>query len=166
VRRKAVLAGCLSIIAEIPAAAGAQQQSRAEASKQDRQIDPEVRQFFAVYFRAVEAGDPSGILALIDQDFVIKWPVGAPVTDRERLRAALGKLQQAVRQKIEWEVLETRVHGEWAWARVAEKSIHVPKAGGEPRTLEGSHLAILRKAGGNWLLYRDYGSLNELPPMR
>jgi ketosteroid isomerase-like protein len=123
----------------------------------------DITRFFKDYFAAVEAGDPDGVLALVDADFVIKWPIGPPITDRERLRAVLAKLQESVRQSVQWEVVEARVEGEWAWARVNETATHVPKDGGNPRILEGSHLAILRKVGGRWLLHRDYGSLNQMP---
>jgi ketosteroid isomerase-like protein len=124
----------------------------------------EVRQFFSNYFKAVEAGDPDGILALIDTDFVIKWPIGAPISDRQRLRAALTSLQQRVRQAIKWEILETHVQGNWVWVRSTETPTHFPKTGGEPRTHNGSRLTILRKVGGKWLMHRDYSSPNELPP--
>ena len=126
--------------------------------------DASIRGFVADYFRAVEAGDPSGILALVDEEFVIKWPIGQPISDREVLRQALATMRQRVRQEIRWQVLEAHVHGDWAWARVAETATHHPRtAGGPTRTLDGSHLMILRKRGGRWLLHRDYGALNAMP---
>lgn len=131
-------------------------------AKQPTPADDATR-FFREWFAAVEAGDPDGILALVDADFVIKWPIGHPISDRGRLRAALAKLQETVRQSVQWEVVEVRVTGEWAWARVNETATHVPKDGGHPRILEGSHLVILRKVGGRWLLHRDYGALNQMP---
>jgi ketosteroid isomerase-like protein len=133
-----------------------------EAAK-ERAVPDGVTRFFRDYFTAVEAGDPDGILALVDSDFVIKWPIGHPISDRGKLRAALAKLQENVRQTVEWEIAEARIEGEWAWARVNETATHVPKDGSNPRILEGSHLAILRKVGGRWLLHRDYGSLNQMP---
>lgn len=126
-------------------------------------IDPDVEAFVRGYFTAVEKGDPAGILAQIDEDFVIKWPLGQPITDRAKLQQALEALRGRVRQKIRWQVLETRVQGDWAWARVSETAVHQPRAGGAPRTLEGSHLMILRKHEGRWLLHRDYGALNAMP---
>jgi uncharacterized protein (TIGR02246 family) len=129
-----------------------------------RQAPPsDLTRFFKDYFAAVEAGDPDGILALVDTDFVIKWPGGPPFTDRELLRAALAKMQQSFQQKVEWELVEARIAGEWAWARVNEKATHLPKNGGEARVLEGSHLTILRKVGGRWLMHREHGSLNQRP---
>ena len=137
-----------------------------EAAK-ERAVPDGVKRFFHDYFAAVEAGDPDGILALVDTDFVIKGPIGHPISDRGKLRAALAKLQENVRQTVEWEVAEARIEGDWAWARVDETATHVPKDGGNPRILEGSHLTILRKVGGRWLLHRDYGSLNKMPePLR
>ena len=126
-------------------------------------IPQSIKQFFQEYFRAVEVGDPAGILALIDTDFVIKWPLGQPISDREKLRAALTSLQQRIRQEIQWEILEARDLGEWAWVRSTESPTQFPKAGGAPRTLSGSRLTILRKVRGRWLMHRDYSSLNELP---
>lgn len=126
-------------------------------------VPAEIYGFFAAYFSAVEAGDPERILALIDGDFVLKWPGGPAVNDRERLRAALEGLGARVRQEIRWEVLEARVHGDWAWARVSETATHHPRAGGAARTFDGVHLSILRKSGGRWLLHRDNASLNAPP---
>jgi uncharacterized protein (TIGR02246 family) len=136
----------------------------AAPAAQPQAPDASIRSFVSDYFRAVEAGDPSGILALIDADFVIKWPVGQPISDREALRKALASLQQRVRQEVRWQVLEAHVHGNWAWARVAETAVHHPRAGGgKMRELDGSHLMILRKHRGRWLLHRDYGALNAMP---
>ena len=126
-------------------------------------VPAEIKRFFAAYFRAVEDGEPDAIMALIDTDFVIKWPVGQPISDREQLRRALASLQQHVRQKVIWRVLEARVSGSWAWVRSTETPTHYPKAGGAPRTFPGSRLSILRKVKGQWLLHRDYGSLDALP---
>jgi uncharacterized protein (TIGR02246 family) len=143
------------------AAANAAAESPAPSS---RQVPPsELTHFFKDYFAAVEAGDPDGILALVDADFVIKWPGGPPFTEREPLRAALAKMEQSFQQKVEWEVVEGRIAGEWAWVRVNEKATHIPKNGGEARVLEGSHLTILRKVGGRWLMHREHGSLNQMP---
>ena len=126
-------------------------------------VDPDIDAFVCAYFGTVEKGDPAEILAMIDQDFVMKWPVGAPISDRAQLQRALEGLRGRVQQTIRWQTLETRVQGDWAWARVAETSVHHPRAGGAARTLEGSHLMILRKHNGGWLLHRDYGSLNAMP---
>ena len=126
-------------------------------------IDPDIDAFVCGYFTAVEKGDPAGILAQIDQNFVVKWPVGQPIIDRQQLHNALATLSGTVQQKIRWKVLETHVHGDWAWARVNETSVHQPRAGGAERTLDGSHLMILRKQDGRWLLHRDYGALNAMP---
>jgi uncharacterized protein (TIGR02246 family) len=126
-------------------------------------VPTEITGFFRVWFAAVENGDPDGVLAHVDADFVIKWPHGEPMTDRERLRAALAKVQQNSRQTIQWKVLEARIEGDWAWARVNEKATHVPKSGGEPRVNDGSHLVILRKVDGRWLLHRDYSAFNQMP---
>ena len=137
--------------------------AQTQTSSTRQALPGEVTRFFHDWFAAVETGDPDRILVLVDADFVIKWPIGHPISDRERLRAALAKLQESVRQSVQWEVVQARIEGEWAWARVNETATHVPKDGGNPRILEGSHLAILRKVRGRWLLHRDYGSLNQMP---
>ena len=126
-------------------------------------VDPDIDAFVCAYFGTVEKGDPAEILAMIDQDFVMKWPVGTPIADRAQLQQALEALRRRVQQTIRWQTLETGGHGDWAWARVAETSVHRPRAGGASRTFEGSHLMILRKQDGRWLLHRDYGSLNDMP---
>jgi uncharacterized protein (TIGR02246 family) len=125
----------------------------------------EISRFFADYFRAVEAGAPEGILALIDSDFVIRWG-GRPIQDRRDLQALLERLQRSVRQEIEWDVLEGRVAGDWAWARVREKSTHHSKIGGELRVFEGTHLVILRRTDGRWRMHRNHGMLDQPPAAR
>ena len=123
----------------------------------------EVTRFFGDYFAAVEAGDVDALLALFDSDFVVQWPSSPPLSDRARLRGALVQLFQRVSQDVEWEVLEGRSTGGWAWARVREKATHTPRAGGERRVFEGVHLAVLRKVEGRWLLHRDTGALDRPP---
>ena len=126
-------------------------------------VDPDVDAFVCAYFGTVEKGDPAEILAMIDQDFVMKFPLGEPITDRAKLAQALDALRGRVQQTIRWKTVETGVHGTWAWARVTETSTHRPRAGGASRTFDGSHLMILRKDGDRWLLHRDHGSLNAMP---
>jgi hypothetical protein len=151
-----------ALAGHVPAAAAFQPVGASEVSG-SRPVPASIMRFFTDYFRAVEAGEPDGILALIDSDFVIKWPLGREITDRDKLHAVLASLQRRVRQEIRWEILEAREDGDWAWVRSVERPTHYPRAGGDPVTLEGSRLTILRKVGGRWLLHRDYGSLNELP---
>ncbi len=148
--------GAAFIVSDAPA------QMPGSATTQEA-LSSEITRFFRDWFAAVEKGDPDGILELVDVDFVIKWPLGQPISDRERLREALAKVQQNSRQTVEWAVLEERVEPDWAWARVTEKATHVPKNGGEPRVNDGSHLVILRKVDGRWLLHRDYSAFNQMP---
>lgn len=158
-----MIMACLAVAAGAQGANAAQAETHAHTHAVPAAIDPDVDAFVCGYFTAVEKGDPAGILAQIDRDFVIKWPVGQPISDRPQLEQALQALSGRVQQKIRWKVLETQVHGDWAWARVDETSVHQPRAGGAERTLDGSHLMILRKQDGRWLLHRDYGALNAMP---
>ena len=128
-----------------------------------RQAPADVTAFFRSYFAAVEAGDVEAIMAAFDTDFIVQWPSSPPISERERLRAALVGLFQRVRQDVEWEVLEAQVAGPWAWARVREKATHTTMAGCDRRVLEGVHLAILRKVDGRWRLHRDTGALDRPP---
>ncbi len=149
-------------------AAGSSAEARRARSDRSPSVAParvpaDIQSFFASYFKAVEGGDPEAILAHIDDDFVIKWPVGPAITDRMRVREALRSLQQRVRQEIRWGIDEAHVAGDWAWVRSWETPTHHPKAGGDPVTLEGSRLTILRRVNGRWLMHRDYASLNKLP---
>lgn len=119
-----------------------------------------LRRFFESYFRAVEDGAPAPILAHIDADFVLRWG-GRPIQDQPNLHAVLEGLQATVRQSVDWELLEGRVAGAWAWARVREKATHHPKAGGQPRVLEGTHLMVLRRVDGGWRIHRDHAMLDQ-----
>ncbi len=164
-RLRRTTAGLIALAAACPAFAQADPHAghTQHAPAATPAVDPDIDAFVCTYFGTVEKGDPAEILATIDQDFVMKRPTGAPITDRAQLQQALEALRGRVQQTIRWQTLETHVHGDWAWARVAETSVHKPRAGGTPRTFDGSHLMILRKDGGRWLLHRDYGALNAGP---
>jgi ketosteroid isomerase-like protein len=122
-----------------------------------------IGEFYQAWFESVEAGDAEATLSLLHRDFVIKGPLGSPVSDPKKLLDALVRMHMAVGQEIEWKLEESSVHGDWAWARVTEVATHIPKSGGAPIIYRGSHLSVLRRSQGRWKLYRDQGSLDELP---
>lgn len=144
-----VLMACRSTQSTLPA----------RAEKHDQSITD----FYRLWFSAVERGDTEGLLDLVDEEFVLKWPFTPPLSDRDLLRQRLISLNQQARQEIEWKLEDGVVHGDWAWARVSERTTHRPLAGGAARTFSGSHLSILRRRRGAWRLYRDQGSLDALP---
>lgn len=120
-------------------------------------------QFYERWFDALENGDTEASLRLLDEDFALKPPLGPPVTDANQLRTRLTALSLEVQQEIDWRIEDYGIHGGWAWARVAERAKHTPKAGGEAKVFNGSHLSILRRSDGTWRLHRDHASLNEVP---
>jgi ketosteroid isomerase-like protein len=146
-----LFSGCLN--------AGAKRMSQPQAANAEQSI---IR-FYQQWFGALEAGEPEALLALLDTDFVLKTPLGPPISDRNQLRGLLTGMTGRVRQEIDWKIEDYRLAGDWAWVRVSESAKHVPKAGGEPTVYTGSHLSILRRVSGRWLLHRDQASLNEMP---
>jgi ketosteroid isomerase-like protein len=129
----------------------------------DRKAHGIASDFYRRWFAAVESGNSDATIKLLAPGFVLKPPLGPPVSDAVAFRNALTAMHARVRQEVEWRIEDAAVHGGWAWVRITEKARHIPRAGGEPAVLTGSHLAILKRAGGEWLLHRDQMSLDALP---
>ena len=121
-----------------------------------------IRDVYARWFGAMESAHVHGLLALLDDDFVLKGPARPALSDREELRRGLEALHAAATERIDYSVDEAQVAGEWAWARVSERTAITPKNGGATLTVSGVHLAILRRdARGAWRVARDVSSLDH-----
>lgn len=131
----------------------------------DRRAEDAIRAVYARWFGAMEEGDVEGFLALLDGDFLLKSPTRPAVTDREVMRRGLEAFHAAATERVEHRVEEVQVAGDWAWARVTERTTITPKAGGVPLSVSGVHLAILRRgADGTWRVARDVSSLDQPAP--
>ena len=161
------LGGAAALILAIASAGGAQGADRripaAGAVKPADGAEAIVTDFYRAWFGAVEQGDPDATIALLAPGFVVKPPLGPPVSDAGAFRSALAALHARVRQSVAWRVEDAEVHGDWAGARISEQARHEPRGGGKARVLTGTHLVILKRIDGRWLLYRDQMSLDALP---
>ncbi len=160
----AALVLVLAVLGSSCAAMSSEHSGREPRAKEGYAAGPapaELTRFFEEYFRAVEDGAPDRILAHIDTNFVVRWG-GPPIQQANDLRALLERLRATVRQTVEWELLEGRVVGDWAWARVRERATHHPVSGGQARVLDGTHLMILRRVDGRWRMHRNHGLLDQL----
>lgn len=158
--RGAALAG-LAVMAVLAACSAGS--ARKPSLPEDGLAVSAVAEFYKQWFEALESGNAEATLRLLDQDFVLKLPIGPAITDRAVLREALKRMHRSTRQEIEWKIEDSGVHQDWAWARITETATHIPKAGGESRIYRGSHLSILRRSTTGWRLYRDQASLDEVP---
>jgi ketosteroid isomerase-like protein len=136
------------------------QAREAAADGQARRIASD---FYRRWFAAVEGGKADDTIKLLAPGFVLKPPLGPPVSDAAALRQGLSAMHQRIRQEVSWRIEDAEVHRDTAWVRITEKARHIARAGGEPAVLTGSHLAILKRVKGEWLLYRDQMSLDALP---
>lgn len=150
--RAAALASLTAILFLAPCAAGS---ATTPSMSKESVASSAIVEFYKQWFAALESGNAEATLRLLDKDFVLKPPVGPPITDRVTLRDMLEKMHGSSRQEIEWSLEDSGIHQDWAWARITEIATHLSKAGGESRIYRGSHLSILRRSTSGWRLYRD-----------
>ena len=123
-----------------------------------------IRRVYARWFRAMESADVDGLLSLLGDPFMLKMPGQPPLTDRDALRRGLEEFHAAFSEEVEHEVQALGVAGDWAWAQVHERAVLTPRAGGSPRELSGTHLAVLvRGPDGAWRIHRDVSSFDGEP---
>lgn len=129
----------------------------------DRRDDERaIREVYARWFGSMERGDVDGLLALLDDHFMLKSPSRPALADREALRRGLEALHAAATERIAYSVDEVQVVDGWAWARVSERTTIAPRDGSAPLSVSGMHLAILhRGADGAWRVARDVSSLDH-----
>jgi len=121
-----------------------------------------IHELYRRWFEAMESADVNGLLSLLADGFLLKGPAQPPVTGLATLRRALEEFHKSFNERVEYQVEEVEVAGQWAWARVSERTTLSPKGGGAQAVLSGTHLGILaRQPDGSWKVFRDISSLDH-----
>ncbi|MDJ0906898.1 MAG: SgcJ/EcaC family oxidoreductase [Woeseiaceae bacterium] len=120
----------------------------------------EIRAFFERWYGALENGDVAELLSLVTPDVIVKPPGAPPIMGIGALREALTAFLDEHSETVDFVVDEIEVSGSLAFARISECANILPKSEPEGFSVDGMHLAILRRQpDGGWLLTRDVSSL-------
>jgi uncharacterized protein (TIGR02246 family) len=130
-----------------------------DMSQADRQA---IADLYRAWYDALAAGDTEAQLERVTDDIVLKGPGAPPVEGKTALRRVLREFHGRFAETVEFEVLETGICGEWAFARIAETARIRPREGGREIEISGQHLSILRRGeDGTWRVARDVASLDR-----
>ncbi len=117
------------------------------------------------WMKAMLAQDASAVAALYAQDAVMYPPDAMEVRGRDAIRTEYENLLQTFRVQ-EANVTQTHyeTHGDtgMGWGRFTLTL--VPKAAGQPTTMEGRFTEVSRKIGGKWYYAVDHASAPLPPP--
>lgn len=119
-----------------------------------------ISELFALWFRAMEAGDINSCLELVTDDVVSKPPMGPATNGRNALRRRLQAFHEHAAEQVDHEIIEVQVSGDLAYAWGAERANVQPFDRSEVSIARGVHLAVLRRQpDGTWRIAREIASL-------
>ena len=128
---------------------------RADATGDDRAI----RKVIESWYRAIEAGDVTGLMSLVTRDVIVKPPGSTPIEGEKALEQALSDFLQTHTETVDYEVEEVEISGRLAFARISEGATILPTSGAEAFGVSGMHVTVLRREPeGEWLIARDISS--------
>jgi uncharacterized protein (TIGR02246 family) len=114
-----------------------------------------VRALIETWMTASRSGDTQTVLSLMADDVVFMTPGREPFGKDAFAAASRGMADAGLRLDGRTEVIELRVLGAWAYARVRIE-MTMTRQGEAPLHRRGYTLTILRKdPDGRWLLARD-----------
>jgi uncharacterized protein (TIGR02246 family) len=114
-----------------------------------------VRALIETWMTASRSGDTPTVLSLMADDVVFMTPGREPFGKEAFAAASRGMTEADVRLDGRTEMVELRVLGAWAYARVRIE-VTMTRPGAAPVHRQGYTLTILRKEpDGRWLLARD-----------
>jgi uncharacterized protein (TIGR02246 family) len=129
-----------------------------------RAADSGSAQLDAAWTKAMLANDAAALGALYASDAVMYPPGAMEQKGRDAIRKGYEDMlagMRVVAAEIKPEKYETHGDTSLGWGLWTVKM--VPKAGGDPVTLEGRFLEVARKIGGKWYYVADHAS-SPLPP--
>jgi len=123
-----------------------------------------INELWNQYASAVTAGDLDLWISLWTDNGIQMAPDAAAVIGKEQIRAKYESIFPQFIFKMAITNKETRVAGDWAYARGTYTLSMTPKAGGETINIDGKFLTILkRQVDGSWKIFRDCFNSN-VPP--
>jgi uncharacterized protein (TIGR02246 family) len=128
----------------------------------DSQADSDLaklREFWELWFRAVEAGDVAALRLLVTEDIVFVQPDATEARGKDAFCQQLEAFFESYREELTYVIDDIQVANDWAIARVTETTLLISRKEGEEFRFVGKHLAVLRReASGRWKLARDLGN--------
>ena len=122
--------------------------------------DLAIRTLFERWYRAMEDGNVADLLSLVTPDVILHAPGSPPISDIAALGRALTAFLERHSEAVDYEVMEVEVSGQLAFARVSESARIQSKSSSQSISINGMHLAVLRRQpDGGWLLARDFSTL-------
>jgi uncharacterized protein (TIGR02246 family) len=118
-----------------------------------------IRNLIVTWLAASKSGEMKTVLSLMANDVVFLVPGQAPM----RGKSAFAATQDALREfdlDATSEVQEIKVFGESAYCWTKLTIVVTPRKGGAAIKRSGNTLSILKKQGGEWLLFRDANMLS------
>lgn len=116
-----------------------------------------IRGLLEAWWRATEAGDVDGVLALMADDVVFLTPGGEPFGKAEFEN---GMRSRSFQVEGGSDIEELQVAGTWAWMRT-HINVTMTPPDGPPLHRAGYTLTILRKEpDGRWVVARDANLLS------
>jgi len=114
-----------------------------------------VRQVASGIIASDNARDLAGVLAAYAEDAVLLPPGEEPMRGKAAIKPRYEALFERFSPEIVGEIEELHVGGDWAFVLGRNRGRLVPRAGGEPRTLNDVYVMVLRReAGAIWHIAR------------
>jgi uncharacterized protein (TIGR02246 family) len=140
---------------------GCQQPGEEVAEEVERAVDVEtditaINELWNQYASAVTTGDLDLWISLWADNGIQMAPGAPAVIGKEQIWTKYESIFPQFSSKMTIKNEETRVAGDWAYARGTYTLSMTPKAGGETVFIDGKFLTILkRQVNGSWKIFRD-----------
>jgi len=115
-----------------------------------------------LYVKAHDAGDVDQLITLFTDDAVVAPADDATLEGKDDIADYFADVFDQTPSTIELDVLETEVHGEWAFERIDATLTMTHSATGEEMEIWSRYLWILRRQpGGEWKIARLLANIDE-----
>lgn len=115
-----------------------------------------IARFNERYLQAINDEDIEALSELTTEGHILTPPSGRPIVGKAENDAVNGRSFAQYEVQERWMPDETQVGGDLAFQRGRYDLVTTPKAGGEPRAINGYFLRIYqRQPNGEWRMTRD-----------
>ena len=118
------------------------------------------------YASALSNGDLDRYIALYDDDVIWSIPNTPDATDKEGIRALLGRVLSKVDQRVEVTVDEISIVGEDAVVMASARGVATPHGTADERPFALRVMWMLRRREDGWLIRRQVGTLRPAGTLR
>ena len=123
-----------------------------------------INSIWTVYETSFESGDIDSWLALWTDDGIQMPPNEAPVAGIDRIRERNSAVLDQFSFDMDITNQEVGIGKDFAYSRGAYTANVSPKNGGEPISVDGKFMTILkRQSDGSWKIHRDIFNSNTAP---